>query len=380
MAALSGVRALLSLSRSVTLQRSFGLIPVQFTSICLHRRLYRTPVVNEESKPPENTENGCLLENLNLMGVDVKKARQRQPGVFRKILPNQQDFAQFLRNKGASHKVIAAIISRFPRVITRSIDHLEQRWGLWRNIFETDAEIVTVLDRSPESFFRSSDNVNLEKNITFLISLGLETKHLHRLMTTAPRTCSKNVEHLKEVVELLTDICLEHGGKDPEQFVKAVITRNVYILNRSTKTIKTNIDFLKVSLKLSNSELLALLQGPDADKLDLSSEYLKRSFIALEQKMVSLGQKAELKKVIFSYPMVLFIKSEKLSLKLDCLLEGGITVQQILDSPRVLEYSAKTIAERLEELKKVGYDFQESGIKILYTSRKRFDAKIRKKD
>uniref|UniRef100_A0A3B4XUZ3 tRNA-dihydrouridine(47) synthase [NAD(P)(+)] n=1 Tax=Seriola lalandi dorsalis TaxID=1841481 RepID=A0A3B4XUZ3_SERLL len=47
-----------------------------------------------------------------------------------------------------------------------------------------DSEIVTILERSPESFFRSSDNGNLEKNIVFLSSLGLDAKDLHRFLTT----------------------------------------------------------------------------------------------------------------------------------------------------------------------------------------------------
>ncbi|KAK9538390.1 hypothetical protein VZT92_003562 [Zoarces viviparus] len=40
----------------------------------------------------------------------------------------------------------------------------DYRWALWRDIFKTDGETVSILDRSPESFFRSGDNGNLEKN------------------------------------------------------------------------------------------------------------------------------------------------------------------------------------------------------------------------
>ena len=326
-----------------------------------------------------NPENESLLENLNLLGVDVKMARQRQPGVLRKAFTNEQGLAQFLQGKGASRKVIASIISRYPRAITRSIEHLEQRWELWRNIFKTDAEIVTILDRSPESFFRSSDNGNLEKNIAFLTSLGLNTKYLHRLLTTAPRTFSNSLELNRQMVEFLEDICAELGGKNPEQFVKSVISRNLYILIRSTKRVKTNIDYLRASLKLSDSELLSLLQGPGAEILDLSNEYLKKNFNSLQQKMASLGcRKVDIKKLVISYPMVLYIGPETLSSKLDCLLKGGITMKQILEKPKVLDYSTQNITGRLEELQRVGYDFQKNGINILDSSRKRFVAKIEK--
>ncbi|XP_056255333.1 transcription termination factor 1, mitochondrial [Seriola aureovittata] len=379
MAVVPGSRALISLHRSVTLQHSFGLIKVQLSATCHPRRLCSAPTGSDEPKPQVNPDNQSLLENLNLMGVDVKMARQRQPGVLRKAFTNETGLFQFLQGKGVNRKIIASIISRYPRAITRSIAHLEQRWELWRNIFKMDSEIVTILERSPESFFRSSDNGNLEKNIVFLSSLGLDAKDLHRLLTTAPRTFSNSLELNKQMVECLEDICAELGGKNPEQFVKAVISRNLYILIRSTKRVRTNIDNLRTSLKFSDSELLALLKGPGAEILDLSNEYLKNNFNSLQQKMMSLGcQKADIKKLISSYPMVLYIGPSTLNSKLDCLLRGGITMKQILEKPKVLDYSTQNIMGRLEELKRVGYDFQKNGINILDSSKKRFLAKIEK--
>ncbi|XP_070703023.1 transcription termination factor 1, mitochondrial [Pempheris klunzingeri] len=379
MAAVRGVRALLNLDRSVLLQPSFRLIPVQLTSACLLRRLCSTDTISNDPKPPVNLENESLLENLNLMGVDVKMARKRQPGVLRKVVTNEQGVAQFLQGKGASQNVIATIISRYPRAITRSIQHLERRWVLWRNIFKTDAEIVAIMDRSPESFFRSSDNDNLEKNIAFLTSLGLSTKYLHRLLTTAPRTFSNSVELNRQMVEFLEGICVELGGTNPEQFAKAVISRNLYILIRSIKRVRTNVDNLRTSLSLSDSELLVLLQGRGADILDLSSDYLTKNFNFLLQKMMSHGvREDDIKKMIISYPMILFIGKDTLNSKLDCLLEGGISMKQILKKPKVLELSTQNIAGRLEELKSVGYDFEKNGINILDTSRKRFVTKLKK--
>ncbi|KAM7373292.1 hypothetical protein PAMP_008156 [Pampus punctatissimus] len=378
MAAVPGFRALLSLRQPVILQQTFGLNAIQLTA-CLPRRLCSVNTKNNEPKLAVNTENESLLETLNLMGVDVIRARQRQPGVFRKTFTNEQGLTQFLQSKGASRKVIASIISRYPRAITRSIRHLEQRWELWRNIFKTDEEIVTILDRSPESFFRSSDNGNLEKNIAFLTSLGLNSRDLHRLLTTAPRTFSNSLELNRQMVECLEDVCAELGGKNPEQFAKAVISRNLYILIRSTKRVRTNVNNLRASLKLSDSDLLDLLQGHGSEILDLSNEYLKKNIISLQQKMVSLGcQKADINKLIIRYPLVLYIGPDTLSCKLDCLLEGGITMKQILQKPKVLDYSTQNITERLKELQRIGYDFQKNGINILDSSRKRFAAKMEK--
>ncbi|XP_072304039.1 transcription termination factor 1, mitochondrial [Eucyclogobius newberryi] len=369
----AGVRALLH-------RACFGLTAVQKTSQCWSRRLCNvTPTTSNDPKPVSNPENESLLENLNLMGVDVMMARRRQPGVLRKIFTNEQGVEQFLQGKGASRTVIASVITRYPRAITRSIDHLDKRWKLWRNIFKSDEEIVSILHRSPESFFRSSDNDNLKKNIDFLFSLGLNSKDLHRLLTTAPRTFSNSVELNKQMVEFLVDICVELGGDNPEQFAKTVISKNLYILIRSTKRVKTNIDNLKKSLKLKDHELLALLQRSGAEILDLSNDYLKNNFTNVQQKMLSLGcKKSEVKKLIIQYPMVLYIGPDTLNQKLDSLVKGGIRIQQIAEKPKVLDYSTQNIMGKIEELKSVGYDFQKNGINILDSSRKRFEAKMEK--
>lgn len=311
------------------------------------------------------------------MGVDLEMVRQRQPGVLRKPFTNEQGVAVFLGSKGASSKVIASIITRYPRAVTRSVDHLNQRWQLWRNIFKTDAEIVNILARSPESFFRSSDNGNLEKNITFLASLGLSARDLHRLLTTAPRTFSNSVELNRQMVELLQEICTELGGENLQEFFKNVISTNVYILIRSKKRVKANINILKECLKLSDSEMLSLLQGSGAEIVDLSSEYLKKNIKNLQEKIYSLGcQEADVKQLVMTYPMVLYIGQTNLNTKLDCLVNGGVMMKQILEKPKVLQYSTQNIRGRIVELKKLGYDFQKNGIAVLDSSQKRFMAKI----
>lgn len=371
--------SVLGLHHSLKLPSHLGFISAQFTSISFARKASSFGNKSNEPKLPGNTENQALLDNLNFLGVDLEMARQRQPGVLRKSFTNEHGLTTFLESKGATGKVIASIISRYPRAVTRSIDHLSKRWELWRNIFKTDAEIVSILERSPESFFRSSDNGNLEKNIIFLTSLGLFTKDLNRLLKTAPRTFSNSWELNKQMVELLQDTCAELGGENPEQFSKSVIARNLYILIRSTKRVKTNIDLLRSCLKLNDSELLSLLKGSGADILDLSSEYLKKNFENLQQNMYSLGcQEAHVQQLVINYPMVLYIGSSTLNSKLDCLLNEGITIKQILEKPKVLDYSTKNIKGRLVELKRLGYDFQKNGINVLDSSQKRFMAKIEK--
>ncbi|KAK7139624.1 hypothetical protein R3I93_016682 [Phoxinus phoxinus] len=329
------------------------------------------------SLPPENPENESLVENLSSMGVDLESARRRQPGVLRRHLTNEEGLALFLRSKGAEPETIASIISRFPRSITRTCPHLEERWTLWRNVFQSDREVVGILTRSPESFFRSSDNKNLEQNIVFLMSLGITRKDLHRLLTTAPRTFSNSVELNQNMVELLRDVCARLGGNDPQTFTRTIISRNLYIFIRSTNRISANVDLLKRNLNLSNSEALGLFQSHGAQILDLSHESLKRNLESLRRKLGSLGCGADhFKAMILNYSYVLFMSSERLNQKLDCLLEAGVRAEQVVLKPKVLDFSLVSIRQRLIRLNQLGYDFQKSGIAVLDSSKKRFNAKL----
>ncbi|XP_059364882.1 transcription termination factor 1, mitochondrial [Carassius carassius] len=332
------------------------------------------PCSSKHAPPPENES---LLENLSILGVDLASARRRQPGVLRRHLTNEQGLAHFLQSKGADQETVASIISRFPRSITRSCEHLEERWRLWRNVFRSDAEVLGVLSRSPESFFRSSDNKNLEENICFLMTLGITARDLHRLLTTAPRTFSNSVELNRSMVEFLKSVCVSFGGKDPERFARTVISRNLYVFIRSTGRIRANVELLSRSLRLSQAEALALFQSHGAQILDVSHESLKRNLESLRTKLRSLGcGEDELKRMILNYSLVLFVSSERLNQKLDCLMDGGIHVQQVVQKPKVLDFSIDCIRQRLHDLHGLGYDFQKSGIAVLDSSRKRFLAKL----
>ncbi|XP_043923598.1 transcription termination factor 1, mitochondrial [Protopterus annectens] len=324
-------------------------------------------------------ENTSLLHNLISMGVDIQKVRKRQPGVLRKQITNEKGVAKFLQNKGASKQTIANIISRYPRAVTRNFDHLEERWRLWRNIFNSDLDIVKVIDRSPESFFRSSDNKNLEENINFLSSLDFTSKDLLRLFTTAPRTFSNSCELNKQMVKFLQDVCFSLGGDRPDDFVKNIITRNIYVFIKSTKRVKANIEFVQTALNLTDEEMLVFLQGPGVDILALSNEYLKMNFKNAEHKLLSLGcSQLDVKNFIINYVSVLCTAPSNLTSKIDYLLQEGIHLEQIVAKPGVLGCSLETLKRRFGVLRSIKYNFNKYGISILYCSSKRFATKVEK--
>ncbi|XP_016074396.1 PREDICTED: transcription termination factor 1, mitochondrial isoform X2 [Miniopterus natalensis] len=338
-------------------------------------RLFGVKCDHEDSKPLENE----LLNNLLTMGVDVDMAKKRQPGVFNRTGINEQDLKMFLLSKGASNEVIASIISRYPRALTRTTENLSKRWDLWRTIMTSDLEILNILERSPESFFRSNNNVNLENNIKFLSSFGLTRKCLCRLLTNASRTFSNSLDLNKQMIEFLQEVCLSLGHRDPVDFVRKIIFKNPFILIQSTKRVKANIKFLQSTFNLNNEELLALIRGPGAEILDLSNDCAKRNYTNVKEKLFSLGcTEQEVQKFVLSYPEVIFLGEKKFNDKIDCLTEEKISISQIIENPRILDSSISTLKSRIKELVDAGYDLSTSNITLLSWSQKRYKAKLKK--
>ncbi|XP_004636874.1 transcription termination factor 1, mitochondrial-like [Octodon degus] len=331
---------------------------------------------NIDSEPSENED---LLNNLLIMGVDIDMARKRQPGVFNRMVTNEQDLQMFLLSKGASKEVIASIISRYPRAITRTTESLSKRWDLWRKIITSDLEIVNILERSPESFFRSRNNEDLEKNISYLCSVGLTSKCLCRLLTNAPRTFSNSFDLNKQMVEFLHEVCLSLGYNDPSDFVRKIIFKNPFILIQSTKRVKANIEFLQSTFTLNKEELLVLICGSGAGILDLSNDYVKRNYKNIKEKLFSLEcTEEEVQKFVLSYPDMIFLAEKKFNDKIDCLITEKIGISQIIENPRVLDSSINTLKSRIKELVHAGYDLSTSNITILSWSQKRYQAKLKK--
>ncbi|XP_053121308.1 transcription termination factor 1, mitochondrial [Hemicordylus capensis] len=333
------------------------------------------------SNAVSDKENDVLVSSLIGMGVDVHMVRKRQPGVLKKQHTNEKDLKSFLQAKGANQEAIANIISRYPRAITRSYQSLNERWEIWRSILMTDLEIITILQRSPESFFRSGNNANMEKNIALFCSLGLSSKELGKMLTRTPRVFSNSMELNKQMIGLLNEIYLALGGENPDEFVKQIISKNGFILLRSIKQVKANVQFLQSSFALDDKELITLLHGQGGDLLDLSNEYLKKTLANVKEKLLSHGcTETEVDEFVLKHPRILYLSPQNLNDKIDFLLATHISIQQILKSPLVLDKSLNTIISRIKDLEKADYNFGIQGITILALSKQRFENKLEKLD
>ncbi|XP_069816750.1 transcription termination factor 1, mitochondrial [Dendropsophus ebraccatus] len=335
---------------------------------------FYTQQLSHSEVPVENLN---LVANLEKIGVDLAQIRKRNAILLKKTITYEQKLKQFLTEKGADTKMVASIISRYPRAITRNYEVLEEMWNIWKKILETDATVLSVAQRSPESFFRTSNTGNLTKNIRYLQSLGLPPKILSQLMVKSPRTFANSVDLNKQNVEYLLGLCTQLGGQNPREFIRELISRNIFILTKSTNRVQANVENIKSLMKLDDCVLLLWIQGDGAPLLSLSYTYFEDNFKNVQEVLQSLGcTESEISLYVFMYPKVMLMTPKIFANKIKVLLECGVGVQDILNTPNILAVNINSLKSRIKALKGCGYDFRISGLSVLILSQPKFISRL----
>lgn len=338
-------------------------------------RFCAQPLSHDEVKVP--VENLNLVTNLERMGVDMSLVRKRNAILLKKEITYEQKLKKFLTDKGADTQMVASIISRYPRAITRQYEVLDEMWNIWKGILGTDATVLSVTQRSPESFFRTSNTENLIRNIRYLQSLGLPPKVMSQLMVKSPRTFANSVDLNKQNVEYLLGLCSALGGKNPRELVRELISRNIFLLTKSTNRIQANIENMKSLMKLDDYVLLRWIQGDGAPLLSLSYTYFEINYQNAQETLQSLGcTESEVSLYIFMYPKILLMTPKILASKINVLLGCGIDVKEILNTPHILAVNLNSLKTRIKQLSECGYDFRSSGLTVLSLSQAKFISKL----
>ncbi|KAM4028456.1 transcription termination factor 1, mitochondrial [Anomaloglossus baeobatrachus] len=332
-------------------------------------------VSQDEVKVP--IENLTLVSSLENMGVDMMRVRKRHAVLLKKTTTYEQNLKHFLTNKGADSKMVASIISRYPQAITRDLEVLEKMWNIWKGVLGTDETVLSVAQRSPESFFRTSNTGNLSKNIRYLQSLGLPPKVLCQLMVKSPRTFANSVDLNKQNVEYLLGLCTMLGGKNPREFVRELISRNIYILTKSTNRIQYNIENMKSLMKLDDRALLLWIQGDGAPIVSLSYTYFENNYRNAREVLQSLGcTEAEISLYVFTCPKLLLVTPTIFANKIKLLMDCGVDVKEILNHPNILAFHINNLKSRIQQLKESGYDFQSFGLSVLLLGQAKFSSRV----
>ncbi|XP_068091542.1 transcription termination factor 1, mitochondrial-like [Hyperolius riggenbachi] len=346
----------------------------------LFRILWGWTYVGQRTNHESKTENVLLVQNFEAMGVDIAKNRKCCPTLYKNTTAtNEAKLKEFLLGKGADMATAASIISRCPRAVTTFPKDLSEIWDIWENILKPDYSVLKVVTRSPESFFRSGGIEKLMGNISYFQSIGVPPKLLSQLMAQAPRTFSNSIELNKQKVDFLRELSISLEEEDPEKCIIQIITSNIFILTKSLKRVKANLESIRSLMKLKDKELLSWIQGEGAFVLGLCYTYIENNFVNVQKIMQSLGcVEADVSQCIVENPYILLLSPKIFACKVNLLMNCGIEATQILDTPLVLGVSLASLKYKIKLLRKCGYDFKNNTLGVLLCNRATFDSRVQR--
>eukprot|EP00249_Psilotum_nudum_P019814 c27431_g1_i3 orf=236-1684(+) len=131
------------------------------------------------------------LKNANLIRICVQR-----PALIDSDLGNIREIICYLTLLGIRKEAFPTMFSRRPQILECNLERLRYMVGLLVQAGVSQTELVTLLQRVPEIFFPSGQD-NLQVNLDFWISVGVEGKALCRALIRRPNLLSYDTENLK---------------------------------------------------------------------------------------------------------------------------------------------------------------------------------------
>ncbi|XP_001508532.2 transcription termination factor 2, mitochondrial [Ornithorhynchus anatinus] len=318
-------------------------------------------------------ENKITVENLCRLSADIKKIRRFKGWVLFKDVTYVEEIATLLQEMGAGQTTIASILESCPEAILLSPKEMNAQRDLWQSVCRNEKELVMLIEQFPESFFMVRDHENQKANIQFFQELGLKNVIISRFLTTSPSIFCTSVEKNKQIIRTLQDNYLNLGGSQANMkvWLLKLLSQNPFIFLNSSATIKETLDFL-LKEGFTNLEVLKLLSKLKGFIFQLSPSSIKNS-IFFSKNTFQCSDK-DLKELVLKCPALLYYSVPVLEERITGLLKEGISVEQIRETPMVLELTPQIVQYRIRKLNALGYSIQSGNLDNLNGTKKEFEA------
>ncbi|KAG8579686.1 hypothetical protein GDO81_011006 [Engystomops pustulosus] len=192
-------------------------------------------------------ENKTTVDNLHKFSVNIKKIRQLKGWVLYKDVTYVEETANILKEMGASDVTVANILESCPESFLQEPTEIKTQKSIWNLVCPKDRELVSLIEKFPESFFICKSPTTQRANIKYFQDLGLNNKIVSRLLTSAPQIFCNQVESNKKVVDALEENYLSLGGKREnfKTWIMKLISQDPFVLLKTTETMKENLKFLR---------------------------------------------------------------------------------------------------------------------------------------
>ncbi|XP_038594371.1 transcription termination factor 2, mitochondrial-like [Micropterus salmoides] len=325
--------------------------------------------VTSRNKRPENQH---TVDSLYELSVDIRKVRKFKGWVLSESSAYVSETADLLRDMGADTSVITRILETHPEaVLCRPEDVAAQR-DLWVSVCPNKRELMSIIEKFPASFFTLTHYSNQRANILYLRSLRLSKRIIGKLMASAPQSFSRPVEKNQEVIHTLRETYLDLGGDEGNLriWLQKLLSQNPHILLRPAEAWRDSLGFLREQ-GFTTEELLSLVSSLKASIAELQPEAMKQALSYIEGALVC--SKDELKQIVIRCPAILYYSLPILAGRFQGLMDVGVSMEQVKESPNVLELTTQIVLYRIQKLASYGYDVPSGSLEVIVGTKKDFE-------
>nr|XP_046235635.1 transcription termination factor 2, mitochondrial-like isoform X2 [Scatophagus argus] len=341
---------------------------------CRRTRLLLPPFApaSTVSSPTKRPENQQTVDSLYKLSVDIRKVRKFKGWVLCESSAYVSETADLLRDMGADTPVIARILETHPEaVLCRPEDVTAQR-DLWVSVCPNEHELMSIIEKFPASFFTLTQHDNQRANILYLQSLRLSKRIIGKLMACAPQSFSRPVKLNQEVIQTLRETYLDLGGDEGNLrlWLQKLLSQNPYILLRPAEAWRDSLGFLREQ-GFTTEELLSLVSRLRASISELQPKAMQQALAYIEGALDC--SKDELKQVVLLCPAILYYSLPILAGRFQGLMDVGVSMEQVKESPNVLELTTQIVLYRIQKLASYGYHVQSGSLDVIVGTKKDFE-------
>ncbi|XP_069619556.1 transcription termination factor 2, mitochondrial [Ranitomeya imitator] len=318
-------------------------------------------------------ENKRTIDNLYKLSVNIKKIRRLKSWVLYKDVAYVEETANILKKMGANEVTVANILESCPEAFLQEPKEINTSKSIWNLVCPKDGELITLIEKFPDSFFICKSPTNQRDNIKYFQDLGLNNKIVSRLLTSAPQIFCNQVEDNKKMVDALEENYINLGGtkENFKTWIMKLISQDPFVLLKAKKSMKENLKFLQ-DLGFQDEKVLKLLAKLKGFVFDLNKDTMKKGVLFTMSTFECNNE--ELKELVMKSPALLYYSVPLLEERLQLLLREGATLNQVKECPNVLELTPQIVQFRARKIKQLGRRIQDQSLEILNGTRKDFEA------
>uniref|UniRef100_A0A3Q3X226 Uncharacterized protein n=1 Tax=Mola mola TaxID=94237 RepID=A0A3Q3X226_MOLML len=323
--------------------------------------------------PPSSAENQQTVGDLYDLSVDIQKVRKLKGWVLHQSPSYTKEVAELLKDMGASGSNIARILTGHPEAVLCHPEQVQSQRELWMSVCPSQKQLLGIVEKFPASFFTSSGHYDSQRdNIAYFQSLNIGKRIITKLMASAPQSFGRPVELNKVMVHTLQQAYQELGGEEANMktWLQKLLSQNPFVLLKPPEVLRQNLLFLR-DKGFSTAELLHLLSKLRGFVTELNPDSMHGT-LTYSQKAMGCSE-ADLRNIVLKCPALLYYPEATLSERIEGLLDAGISMSQLIETPTVLELTMQIVIYRIQRLKAHGYDVRTGSLEVLNGTKKDFE-------